>query len=645
MFDFKSIPVDAAIASSLHWKHQQDLALVSRQTSEQPHYYARQAAVASRRNLMLGGGNLMEDDGGAGSTIVDMTKNFLSSAVMNDVSLSADSTSTNNGVSTPVLSNSDIVKKTGSANIDAVNEELEDQRIRVKENDDQLWTGLDLSGQRLISISDKVFNYSFLRRLYLNGNRLKTIPKSIYKLKSLRILDLSNNDLTELPNELGKLFNLRYLYLFDNDLKDLPSSFSNLLALEFLGLEGNSNINREIVNIIAKKGTRGLIMHLRDYSNSLPKPSPRKWIEINEDGEISDNQVETFNLHDNNSKSFTIMSYNTLCQHYATQKMYKYTPSWVLNWDRRREKLTEEIIQYKPNVICLQEVETRTYEEHWVPLMLSHGYKGSFHVKTRAKTMSEKNAKKVDGCAIFYQEDVFKIIDKKDLEYGSYFMGQRASRDVFNRFQTKDNVANLVVLQHINSGNKVIVANTHLHWDPEFNDVKALQVAVLLEEIQGVVKHMLNSKDDLIKIPLVICGDFNSQNDSAVYQFISQGTSKNHLDLKDRDYGKYTEEGLTHPFHLKSAYDIIGELPFTNFTPTFTEVIDYIWYSMGPLAVRGVLGGVDSNYTNEVIGFPSEYFPSDHIPLVTRFEFQKMTATAPAATKRGKTDFGFKRKT
>lgn len=640
MFEFRSIPVDASIAASIHWKHQQDLALVSRQTSEQPHYYARQAAIASKRNLMMGGGNMMEEDG-TGSTIVDLTKNFLATAAINDTSMSADSTSTNNGVSTPVLSHSDIAKKTGSASVDAVNEELEDQRIRIKENDEQLWTGLDLSGQKLITITDKLFNYSFLRRLYLNGNHLKSIPKAVSRLKSLRILDLSNNDLTEIPNELGKLFNLRYLYLFDNDLKDLPASFSNLLALEFLGLEGNSNMNREVVNIIAKKGTRGLIMHLRDYSASLPKPAPRKWIEIDEDGEIVDDQIEKFNLHDNNPKGFTIMTYNTLCQHYATQKMYRYTPSWVLNWDRRREKLTEDILQYRPNVICMQEVETRTYEEHWAPLMLSHGYRGQFHVKTRARTMSEKNAKKVDGCAIFYQESVFKLVDKKDLEYGSYFMNQRASRDVFNRFQTKDNVANILVLQHISSGNKVVVANTHLHWDPEFNDVKALQVAVLLEEIQGIVKHMQSSKDDLIKIPLVICGDFNSQDNSAVYQFISQGTSKGHSDLKDRDYGKYTDEGLTHPFHIKSAYNTIGELPFTNFTPTFTEVIDYIWYSMGPLAVRGLLGGIDPAYTNEVIGFPSEYFPSDHIPLVTRFEFQK-TASAP---KRGKADFGFNRKT
>lgn len=650
--NYKTIPVDQTTTNSVHWQHQTQLAEVSRQ-SNVSHFYARQAASSSRKNQgqQQQPGQGQQPFENAGTTLIDVTKNLLTSVIKQQelasaqAALQAESAAKGSGagVSTPTLSNAVIAKKTGALEADAVDEEEEDQRIRIKENNTQLWTGLDLSGQMMMTISDKLFRYSFLRRLYVNGNNIATIPKSIGTLKSLRVLDFSANKITTLPGELGMLFNLRYLYLFDNDIREIPDQFGNLVSLEFLGVEGNVNLDKDVISMIAKKGTRGLIIHLRDECIKIRPPEPRKWIAIGEDGEPMTKETEMqpvteVDLHSKESNSFTLMSYNTLCQHYATPKMYKYTPSWALNWEYRREKLTQEISLYSTNIICLQEVETRTYEEYWVPFMLNKGYHGVFHSKSRAKTMNEKGAKRVDGCATFYQTGVFELIDKKVLEYGRLVISQdkfKKTDDIFNRFMNKDNIASVSILQHTASGKKLVVANTHLHWDPEYNDVKAMQVAVLLEELQGVLKKYASARDDVNKIPLIICGDFNSQTDSAVYQFISQGVSKNHYDLKDRDYGKYTSEGMSHPFHLRSAYDAVGELPFTNFTPTFTEVIDYVWYSTATLSVKGLLGETDRAYTDQVIGFPTPDCPSDHVSLVTRFEFKKQ-----AGGKRVKADFG-----
>lgn len=646
--EYKSIQLDPSQASSLHWQHQTQLAEVSRQ-SNLPHYYARQAASSSRKNQTPS----QIDQDNQPLTLIDVTKKILTNVVKQQNAVTSQSSvqvdNKNNGtVSTPILSNAVIAKKTGTHDADAVDEEEEDQRIRIKENNTQLWTGLDLSGQMMTTLSNKLFRYSFLRRLYLNGNNLKELPKSIGSLKTLRVLDISSNKLTNLPPEMGMLFNLRYLYMFDNEIKEIPDQFGNLVSLEFLGIEGNVNLDLEIISIVSKKGTRGLTIHLRDECVKINEPEPRKWIPVTDDGEVLTKEEEMIpiaevDLHSKENNSFTLMSYNTLCQHYATPKMYKYTPSWALNWDYRREKLTEEIFANSANIICLQEVETRTYEEYWVPLMLSKGYHGVFHCKSRAKTMNEKSAKRVDGCATFYQSGVFELVDKKILEYGRLVISQdkfKKTEDIFNRFMNKDNIASVSVLQHTASGKKVIVTNTHLHWDPEYNDVKAMQVAVLLEELQVVVKKYNNGRDDINKIPLIVCGDFNSQINSAVYQLFSQGISKDHGDLKDRDYGKYTSEGLSHPFHLRSAYDVIGELPFTNFTPTFTEVIDYIWYSTASLSVKGLLGEIDEKYTEQVIGFPTAHFPSDHLSLVTKFEFKKQNNG-----KRIKADFGSSRKT
>lgn len=60
---------------------------------------------------------------------------------------------------------------------------------------------------------------------------------------------------------------------------------------------------------------------------------------------------------------------------------------------------------------------------------------------------------------------------------------------------------------------KMCVANTHIFWDPEFADVKLWQTWVLCQELSKLVL----SRD----LPLLLCGDFNSVPNSAVYQLLN----------------------------------------------------------------------------------------------------------------------------
>ncbi|CDK29579.1 unnamed protein product [Kuraishia capsulata CBS 1993] len=601
-----SIDMDASLASSVHWQHQVQLAQLSRNSSV-PHFYARQAAASSRK--ALNGTSVLETKS---NSLVEQTKSLLSS-VPEDVEQTNGETNRN-----PLLQHKKLTN-------DTIDDDEEEQRIRLQENNKQLWTSLDLSGQDLMNVSPKLFNYEFLSKLYLNGNKLRFVPPAISKLKSLRMVDLSQNQLTEFPSELGTLFNLRYLYAFDNNLTTVPYEFGKLFSLEFLGIEGNTAMNPDFLRILASKGTKGLVVHLRDTAPPPSPPKKRPWITLGDDGEpVDQGEIDVTE----SSNAFTVMSYNTLCQHYATPSMYKFVPSWALNWEYRRDHLTKEVMSVGTDIICLQEVESRTYDEYWVPLMEKAGYKGVFYCKSRARTMSEKGAKKVDGCATFYKTSKFELSEKKLLEYGYIVMGQdkfKKTEDVFNRFMNKDNIGAVLVLTHISTDTKIIVVNTHLHWDPAFNDVKTLQVGVLLDELQQMTKRLAKygPPSEMQKIPLVVCGDLNSQTNSAVYQLFSQGTVKEHSDIEGRDYGKFTEEGFSHPFHFSSAYNSIGELPFTNLSPTFTDVIDYIWYTTPTLVVKGLLGQVDPDYLKNVIGLPDPEIPSDHIPLVVKFEIKK----------------------
>lgn len=84
-----------------------------------------------------------------------------------------------------------------------------------------------------------------------------------------------------------------------------------------------------------------------------PSPSPRRLLPINGvdvmgklelDGRIS------------SSGTFTVLSYNILADVYATSETFSYCPSWALSWPYRRQNLLREIVGYRADIICLQEV-------------------------------------------------------------------------------------------------------------------------------------------------------------------------------------------------------------------------------------------------------------------------------------------------
>lgn len=220
------------------------------------------------------------------------------------------------------------------------------------------------------------------------------------------------------------------------------------------------------------------------------------------------------------------------------------------------------------------------------------------------------------------------MLDKYVVDFSSAAIQRedfKRTADIFNRVMPKDNIAIIILLENKQTGSKLIVANAHITWDPQFRDVKLVQVAMLLEEIHRLASKWIKVEfdrdpdlppaaqySDPSQIPLLICGDFNSISESGVYELLSQGhVPKDHDDLSGRVYGNLTRDGISHPFPLKSSYSNVGELRFTNYTPGFTGAIDYIWYTTNSLNVTGLLGDVEDKYLATVPGFPNAHFPSE----------------------------------
>ncbi|KAK3826044.1 MAG: Endonuclease/exonuclease/phosphatase [Benniella sp.] len=570
-----------------HYQQQLQYATASRQSST-PHYRARAAAAVARS---------------AG----------LSSAVT--------ITDPNNPTKTSGT-NGEGADKTGGAN----------------GGNGQQWTTLDLGGMGLKNISRELFQYKFLTALYINHNNLHQLSSEISRLTNLSILDASGNKLTAVPLELGMLTNLKELLLVDNGLITLPAELGTLYQLEILALEGNP-LNESLKNLLQQEGTVAVINYLRENC-PVPLPPPeREWITL-EDSAGSTGQ-----------DTFTMFCYNILAENYATPQMYGYTPSWALTWEYRKELILQEILAYGADIICLQEVESGQYEDYFKEQMkLQADYDGVFWPKSRAKTMGEKDRRTVDGCATFFKASKFNLIDKHLVEFNHTALQRpdfRKSEDMFNRVMTKDQIAVITLLEHKETRNRVVVANTHIYWDPLFKDVKLVQVAMLMDELDklstqwanlpGAGSNVLASSTGG-KLPTLICGDFNSQRLSGVYEFLVKGAvAQGHDDFGDHAYGTYTSEGLAHKMTLRSSYGDGNELPFTNYTPTFAAVIDYIFYSSNYLSVLGLLGGVEREYMSRVVGFPNAHFPSDHVPILAEFKFRSQVAPKGATPNFGTT--------
>lgn len=214
----------------------------------------------------------------------------------------------------------------------------------ARPKDDAMWTTLDMGGMRLKNLAGSLFKLNYLTTLYVNHNQLTKLSPKISQLRNVILLDLSSNQLNFLPPELGMCTSLRELLLFDNNLETLPPQLGTLHQLVMIGLEGNP-MQANYRAILQKDGTQALIAFLRD-SGPVPAPPPERiWRFAPTPGKKEADPEE---------ETFTLLSYNILCERCATTAMYGYTPSWALSWDFRKDLILHEISSYDADFLCLQ---------------------------------------------------------------------------------------------------------------------------------------------------------------------------------------------------------------------------------------------------------------------------------------------------
>ncbi|XP_056643519.1 nocturnin isoform X2 [Diorhabda sublineata] len=261
-------------------------------------------------------------------------------------------------------------------------------------------------------------------------------------------------------------------------------------------------------------------------------------------------------------------------------------PDEALEWNSRRYLIIEELVEYCPDIICLQEVDHFNFLSH---ILETQGYTGLFFPKPDSPCIYIDGNNGPDGCAIFYRKDKFDLmkVETKILEIWKVHSNQ---------------VALLSVLKIKETGQEICVTTTHL---------KAKKGALLstLRNEQGkdLLQFVQSNCGDL---PLILCGDFNAEPNEPIYTTVLENSLNLGSAYADCDTDPNLNSAEREPSY--TTWKIRGE-------GEVCHTIDYVFYSTNKLELEAVLDFP----TGEEIGenrVPSLAYPSDHFSLVCDFK-------------------------
>ncbi|RUS84830.1 hypothetical protein EGW08_007371 [Elysia chlorotica] len=322
---------------------------------------------------------------------------------------------------------------------------------------------------------------------------------------------------------------------------------------------------------------------------------------------------------------FRVMTYNILAEVYSDTEfsrdhLFNYCPYDALQMDYRKHLLLKEIIGYKADLLCLQEVDKHIFSSHLLPALSTLGYTGLFMGKARQVS---------EGCASFVRQDKFRILNSHDIVLSEFLSSDPLCADIWDEvskveplrecIMERSSVLQMTAVERVDQPNRVVcLCNTHLYFHPTACNVRLILAAAALRHIQAVCDaYTLEGKT----AAMVFCGDFNSAPHLAVYQLMtSQLVPSDHVDWASAGEEQLlTSLELCQPMNILSA---CGTPSYTNYTSGFQATLDYVFINADLLEVAKVVPLPSHEEVTANIALPNRVFPSDHLALVCDLKFR-----------------------
>ncbi|XP_046829333.1 2',5'-phosphodiesterase 12 isoform X2 [Vespa crabro] len=314
--------------------------------------------------------------------------------------------------------------------------------------------------------------------------------------------------------------------------------------------------------------------------------------------------------------SFRVTSYNILANVYASttyskENLFPYCPEYALDIDYRKQLILKELLGFNSDIICLQEVDNKIYDNDFMPTLSLLQYKSIFNTKNESS----------EGLAVFFNKERFE-----ELCYDSTVIGNNTELPKFaliwskiqnekakKRFSQKNTTVQVLALRaRERLSDILVIANTHLYFHPDADHIRLLQAYYILLYIENFTEK-IKQEHPQSNVSILLCGDFNSVPECGIYQLMTE----NYIPENYKDWSSNLEEtvkdvSLTYNIRFASA---CGTPIYTNYTPEFAGCLDYIFYEKNKFEVEQIIPMPSNEELTIHIGLPSIVLPSDHISL------------------------------
>lgn len=304
-------------------------------------------------------------------------------------------------------------------------------------------------------------------------------------------------------------------------------------------------------------------------------------------------------------RRISLVSYNMLAQPYFESwkdTFYKFAPRQLLDWEFRKSLFVSEIEKsLQADILCFQEVVRDSFFLDFQPWFSKQDYQCIVQ-----NPKKQRKGREV-GNAILFKESLFELVREES-----------RSRCL------------IVALRYKPTRQVIYLCNMHLEGHPSLEDKRFEQLISSVKSIERL-QRLIEPDLPLEKMPVILCGDFNSEPDRNLYRFLKSGEVKKSqkdvpfypdVELYNRDYK------LPFKFQCSSDFESInGNESDCGISQTFESSfylntmqqsrVDFIWFSSASIQEISSMQVLPEEDKPSILehGLPSEKYASDHMAI------------------------------